>query len=94
VIAGDQHAVLQEADVPIGVAGELDDAPAGDLVALTEEASVRDEVDEPAVCAADLEQFRRLLGRDALPGEPRGQLRNPGVAAPDLLALVVVERPL
>ena len=65
-----------------------------DLVAFTEQASVGNEVDEPAVYAADLEQLRRLLGRDALPGEPRGQLRDPGVAAPDLLALVVVDRPL
>ena len=46
VVAGDQHAVALEADVAVRVAGELEHAPAVDLVAFAEQLRVAREADE------------------------------------------------
>ena len=65
MVACDQHAVLQEADVPVGVAGKLEDAPAGDLVALAERVRARGRSGRTA--------GRRCPPRAARPSPPAGR---------------------
>ena len=85
-----EDSVLQQADVPVGVAGKLEHAPALDLVALVQEPGVAGEADEGREC---LRLVPQLLGdrlREAVLAQVSGQPLRPVRPAPDPLALRVV----
>ncbi len=94
VIAGDEHAVAKEAEVAVGVAGELDHFPAVDLLAFADFLGVARVVDERLGGAPLLEHLVGDLGRHAVPPEPGRDSLRPIGASPNLLALRVVERAL
>ncbi len=94
VVAGDHQAVLEQADVPVRMAGKLADEPPRDLVSLTHEVRVAGEPDERAVHAPRFEEVKRRLRRRAVTLEPGCDSRRPVIIAPHLLALRVVERTL
>ena len=66
-VAGDEHAVADEARVPVGVAGRREHLPAVDLVARVDEGRVPGEADEVGEDVAGLDQLLRELDRHAVP---------------------------
>ena len=85
MVARDEDAVAEQAEVPVRVAREVDDAPAGDLVALLQRLRVADEADQRAVergLAADLGGLalrEPVLGE--VVGEPPDQSGRPHTSA-------------
>ena len=94
VIAADQDAVAQVAEVPVRVAGQLEHAPPVQLASLVQQLGIVREADERGECVPLLDQLVRDRLGDAVRDEPVGDPLRPVVGAPHALALRVVERAL
>src|SRR3989442_7591313 len=94
MIAADQHAVAEEAEVSVGMTRQLEHLPAVDLAALVEQHRVDRVTDEGRKrVALDDQIFRDRRGRP-VPDEPGGHPLRPILAPPYPLALRVVETSL
>ena len=94
VVGRDEHAPLQQAELPVGVPGRGDELPAVEAVAVVDEDRVALEADERPVDVARADQLLGDLARDAVGAEPLGDPLGPVRVPPDELALRVVERAL
>jgi len=93
-VACDEHPVAVEAQVPVGVSGRREHAPAVDLVTRVDERRIRDELHEIGEDVAGLDHLPRTFRWHPVTQEPLGDALRPVVGAPDALALRVVEAPL
>ena len=66
MVAADEHAVAEEAEVPVRVPGEIEDRPAVELAALVEQLRVAREADERRESMALLDQLVRDRLRHAV----------------------------
>src|SRR6266508_1407866 len=94
MVAPDQDAVAQKAQVSIGVARQLDHAPVLQVAALVEQLRIDRVADE---CRERVTLHDQIVGHrrgNAMTDEPGRHPLRPVVASPDPLALSVVERAL
>ena len=94
MIGGDEHAVLQQAELTVGVTGRGDELPAVDVLPGPDEERVALVADERPVDRALPDELRGDVVRRAVVLEPADEPFRPGGIAPDELALRVVERAL
>ena len=89
-----EHAVLEQAQLSVGVARCGDELPAVELLALGDEHGIALEADEGPVDVAGADQLLGDLARHAVGEEPLRDPLGPVGVPPDELALRVVERAL
>jgi DNA repair photolyase len=94
MVAADQHAVTEKAEMPVGVSGQLDDVPARKLASFVEQLWIDRVADERRERMASSNEVVRHRLRDAVADEPRGHALRPVVRPPHTLALRVVEAAL
>jgi DNA repair photolyase len=94
MVAADQHAVTEKAEMPVGVSGQLDDVPARKLASFVEQLWIERVADERRERMASSNEVVRHRLRDAVANEPRGHALRPVVRPPHTLALRVVEAAL
>ena len=94
MVRGDEHAVAQEAELAVRVAGRRDELPAVDVLARLDEDRVALVADERPVDGALADELgRHVVGRAVEP-EPVDEPLRPRGVPPHELALRVVERAL
>src|SRR6266545_1326001 len=94
MVAPDQDAVAQKAQVPVGVARQLDHAPVLQVAALVEQLRIDRIADERRERVTLHDQIVGHRRGNAMTDEPGRHPLRPVVASPDPLALSVVERAL
>jgi hypothetical protein len=95
VVARHEHPVAMEADVPVRVAGQLEHAPAVDLVAFPQRPGCTGEADERPQPPRLVPQLRceRLGKVERQPPDPAREPRHPSVAGGELAPLLAPECP-
>ena len=91
MVAGDEHAAAQQAEVAVGVAGRGHDLPAVDTVAVAQPDRLAGEPDQRTDGRGLLVHLVGEVVGDAVAAEPGRDPRRPVVAPPHALALRVVE---
>ena len=91
MVGGDEHAVAQQAELPVGMAGCGHELPPVDRLAGLHQGRIRLIADERGVERALLDQLARDAGGCAVAPEPLHDPVRPVRVPPDELALRVVE---